>query len=130
VGKYFWRLAFVPMSLTHVAQALRDINQRHGVGEIAEKTGVHVNTIRRILQYGRGQKGWALSRGVLNGLESSTKELPWPDGKSARDLYKLPDSDLSDLPALEARLADAIAAMVTERLTKRVRVKVRLRDAP
>jgi hypothetical protein len=118
------------MSLTHVADALRDINQRHGVGEIAKKTGLHVNTIRRILQYGRGQKGWELSRGVLNALESSSKELPWPDGKSARELYSLPDSDLSDLPVLEARLADAIAAMVAEQLTKRVRVEVRLRDAP
>jgi hypothetical protein len=118
------------MSLTHVAQALRDINQRHGVGEIAEKTGVHVNTIRRILQYGRGQKAWKFSTGVLNGLESSSKVLPWPDGKSARELYNLPDSDPSDLPVLEARLADAIAAMVAEQLTRRVRVDVRLRDAP
>lgn len=126
VGNFFSPFSLVRMSLAHIADALREVHQRLGVNEIAEQSGVHANTISRILKHERGQEAWNLSHGVLSGLES----LQWPEGKTAAALYALPDSDPSDLPLAEARLAHVIAAMVTDRLTKRVRIETRLRDAP
>jgi hypothetical protein len=117
------------MSLAHVAHAMRGIrDQGYSIDRIVELTGVHRNSISELLKHERGQKPWRMTS-VLKSLMESKDALPWPNGMSPQELYALPDSDLSDLPPSEARLAHATAAMVVDRLANRTRIDVRLYDS-